>query len=67
MSEWISCKERLPPQNVKVLAKNTECIAISWLDGVNELGKPSWCHVTWEHADDFVTHWKPLEEEYNNE
>lgn len=60
MNEWISCKERLPKENVKVKAKNTMHESISWICGKNDLGKPAWCHESWEHADDFVTHWKEL-------
>lgn len=52
----------LPEINVRVEAKNPFCQAESWICGVNELGKPAWCHVKWEHADDFVTHWRPKQE-----
>ena len=60
MSEWIPCKTVLPPEHFKVLGKNTLIEAISWISGKNDLGKPSWCHKEWEHADDFVSHWKPV-------
>lgn len=65
--EWISCKDRLPPDNVHVIAKNPHVVAESWIDGVDEPGKPSWCHRGWEHADGYVTHWKPMECEFCNE
>jgi len=65
MDEWISCKDRLPPDNVHVWAKNPHVVAESWIDGVDELGKPSWCHRGWEHADNYVTHWKPMDRDEN--
>lgn len=57
---WIKTKELLPRKHFRVMGKNTECESISWIDGDNELGKPSWCHKGWKHADDFVSHWRPL-------
>lgn len=60
MDKWISCKERLPDEGVHVIAKNPHIEAESWIEGVDEFGKPAWCHKEWEHADQFVTHWKPM-------
>ena len=60
---WIKCKDKLPPETLKVMARNPYCEAISWIDGVNELGKPAWNHKEWEHADDFVTEWRFLTDE----
>jgi len=60
---WIKTKETLPPQRLKVMAKNPFHEAISWVDGVNEIGKPSWYHESWEHADDFVLEWRYLTKE----
>lgn len=48
------------------MAKNPHHQAISWIDGMNELGKPSWCHESWEHADDFVSEWRELTKEEEN-
>ncbi len=45
------------------MAKNPFHEAVSWIDGVNELGRPRWFHDSWEHADDFVTEWRYLNEE----
>lgn len=56
--EWISCKDRLPPDKILVLAKNPHIATLSWLDGVDELGKRSWCHENWYHADQFVFEWR---------
>ena len=58
--DWISCKERLPEEKTQVMAKNHLCESVSWIDGTNETGKPKWFHKNWEHADDYVTHWKPI-------
>lgn len=63
MVQWISPKAFLPLDGVHVIAKNPYCEAESWRDGFNEIGKPSWCHKGWEHADDFVTHWRFMEEQ----
>lgn len=49
------------------MARNPHHQAISWIDGKNELGKPSWCHEHWEHADDFVTEWRELTKEEEDE
>lgn len=57
---WIKTKERLPPQRVKVMARNPFHEAVSWIDGLNECGKPSWYHESWDHADDFVVEWRYL-------
>lgn len=63
MSEWIKCKDRLPTDGLKVVARNPHCEAVSWIDGVNELGKPKWHHYYWAHADDFVVEWRHLTQE----
>jgi len=60
---WFKVKEQLPPQKLRVMAKNPFHEAISWIDGVNELGRPRWFHDSWEHADDFVAEWRYLDEE----
>lgn len=67
--EWIKTKDKLPPERLKVMARNPHCVAVSWVEGVTELGKPSWNHDFWEHADDFVTEWRFFtdEELENNE
>lgn len=40
------------------MARNPYIEAISWIDGKDELGKPSWSHDRWEHADGFVSEWR---------
>lgn len=66
--DWISTKDSLPLERTLVKARNPLSEAISWIDGVNELGKPSWYHILgWEHADDFVTEWRSLRKEELNE
>ena len=60
---WISCKDKLPDENVIVVAKNPHCEALSWINGKNEIGKPRWFHNGWEHADDYVTHWKHIKKQ----
>jgi hypothetical protein len=49
------------------MARNPFHEAISWIDGVNELGKPRWYHESWEHADDFVIEWRFLTPEEQHE
>lgn len=63
MSDWFSCKEILPIDNLKVIAKNPFIEAVSWINGKDELGKHRWFHEKWEHADNYVTHWKHRENE----
>lgn len=63
VSEWFSTKEKLPPENVLVLAMNPYITSLSWIDGTDELGKRSWCHEEWNHADQFVTQWRYLSDE----
>lgn len=67
MDEWISCKDRLPPPLILVLASNPHVQSLSWIYGKDELGKPSWWHDTWEHADQFVTEWRYLDDEEVND
>jgi len=57
---WIKPKDQLPPEKVLVMARNPYIESISWIDGKDELGKPSWSHDTWEHADGFVSEWRWL-------
>ena len=42
------------------MAKNPLIEAVSWIDGVDEFGKASWCHEKWEHADNYVEVWRYL-------
>lgn len=60
---WIKPKDKLPPEKVLVMARNPHIEAISWIDGKDELGKASWCHEKWEHADGFVSEWRCLTHE----
>lgn len=61
--KWNSTKDILPQEKIFVMAKNPFSCSFSWINGKNELGKPRWFHVKWEHADDFVTHWRKLSDE----
>ena len=56
---WIESKHP-PPTNTLVIARNPHCESISWIDGINEVGKISWSHFGWEHADDYVTEWRHI-------
>ena len=69
MTNWISTKEDLPPEFLKVVARNPYAESVSWIDGVTETGKPRWMHkYDWEHADDYVTEGRflTLDEIYNH-
>lgn len=39
-SKWISCKERLPEEGIHVIAKNPHIEAESWIEGIDDFGKP---------------------------
>lgn len=57
-NEWISVKDQMPPTGLMVIAKNSMIEAKSWCALSQESGKAVWFHEKWDHADDFVTHWK---------
>lgn len=58
--EWVNPNMVLPAVGKRVIARNPFCESESWIMGFNELGKPAWGHIHWEHADDFVTGWKEI-------
>lgn len=59
MSEWIACKDKMPPQGETVLAYWPKTSLLEWIDRASWIPSRGWVCYGYS-GEEQPTHWMPL-------